>query len=170
MDRHDHSSGGRTRQDLPAMLRQLERRAENRLRRGASKTDDDRRLDGAQLDIEPRTARLDLRPARLLVDTALSTWFPLEVFHRIGDIHVGAWDACFRERLVEERTSRPDERQSLSIFLIARLLTDEHHASATRPGTEDGLCRVFVEITAPTLFRGGLQCRQAGGVGDERRG
>ena len=52
------------------------------------------------------------------------------------------------ERPVEHRTSRPDERLSGEIFLIAGLLADKHHLGGLGALSEHRLSRVLVERAA----------------------
>src|SRR5688572_15779162 len=109
-------------------------------------------MHGAQFGFEPRATRLHLRRARLLVNTPLAARLPLEMLHRVGDIHVVARDAGVSERFVKQRTGRPDERLALPILLIARLLAHEHHAGTLRPGAEHDLRRRLVEIASATFM------------------
>jgi len=49
---------------------------------------------------------------------------------------------------------------TLTIFLVPRLLPNEHHIRRTRPLTEHCLGGVYPEITASAARGGGSQLRQ----------
>src|SRR5688572_473317 len=169
MDRRDNPRRGRARNNLTALLHQLEAGAEHRLRSGGAETDDNRRLHGAQLRFQPRAARLHFRRTRLLVDAPLATRLPLEVFYGVGDIHLIARDAGVGKRLVEQRARGPDKRLPLPVLLIARLLADEHHPRALRPCPEHDLCGGLIEIAPAAFVRGRAQHLQTCRLRHERR-
>src|SRR5258705_11627713 len=104
---------------FPSVLHQLELRPHDRLRRRRAETDENLRLHGAQLGLEPGSARLDFRDARLLVDAPLAARLPFEMLDGVGDVDVAARDAGALERLVEHRARGTDKRRALAIFPVA---------------------------------------------------
>src|SRR5688500_1033942 len=169
MNRGDGLRAERAGQQLAALLHQLEPGPHDRLRGGGAETDDEGGLDGSELRLEPRAARLDLRRARLLVDAPLPSRLPLEMLHRVGDIDLVARDAGVRERLVEHRAGGADKRLALPILLIARLLADEHHARGARAGAEHDLRGGLIQIAAAALMRRRAQRLDACRLRDKRR-
>src|SRR4029079_1536941 len=81
-----HARRERRRDERPALLRDLEALAEQRLRGGGAETDEDPRLDQRDLRFEPWPACRNLRSVRLRVDAPLAARLPLEVLHDVGDI------------------------------------------------------------------------------------
>jgi hypothetical protein len=77
---------------LPALLRDPELPAEERLRCDRAQADQHARLDDREFGVEPRPARSDLRPVRLLVDPPLPARSPFEVLDRVGDVDLRAID------------------------------------------------------------------------------
>src|SRR5581483_2328278 len=139
---------------LAAVLRDAEIAAEKRLRRSRAEADDDARLDGGELCLEPGPAGDALRPARLLVDPALPARLPLEVLDGVRDVGLRPVDARLLERPVEQLAGRPDERLAREILLVSRLLADEQHLGVSGALAEDGLRRVPVEVApAAALHR-----------------
>src|SRR5918999_139957 len=112
---------------LAALLRHTELSAEERLRGGRPKSDEQARLADAELGVEPRPAGGDLRPVRLLVNAPLSACRPLEVLDGIRHVDLRAVDASLLERAVKQLPRRADERPALLVLLVAGLLADEHH-------------------------------------------
>ena len=82
----------------PALLGDAELPPEERLRSRRTETDEHARLDDRELGVEPRPARGELGGVRLVVDTTLAARLPLEVLHRIRDVHLVAIDTGFVER------------------------------------------------------------------------
>ena len=66
------------------------------------------------------------------MQTPLAARFPAEMLDRVGEIELGRRDARFRQRAPQEFTRRADERFSLLVFLVARLLADQHQARLAR--------------------------------------
>ena len=62
-----------------------------------------------------------------------------------------ALDAGIVECAVEHLAGRPDEGFARDVFLVARLLADEHEPRVLRPFAEDDLRRVFVEIAGAAM-------------------
>src|SRR4051812_27897833 len=78
---------------------------------------------------------------------------PFEVLDRVRQIDALAGDAGVGERLVEQRAGRSDERLTLPVLLIARLLADEQDLGVARALPEDDLGGGFVEFAAATALR-----------------
>src|SRR5438105_9940678 len=145
---------------LAATLRDTKRLAEERLRRGRSETHDDLRLDELHLFVEPRAACADLAVVRFLVNPTLRflAALPLEVLHRVGDIHGVAIDSGFLERGVQQAARGAHKGMPFLVFLSARLLADNHHAGARWALAEYGLCAHHPEL-APAAHARGLSQR-----------
>ncbi len=94
------------------------------------------------------------------MDAAFAARLELEMLDRVGDVDRLAIDAGVFQRLVQEMSRRPDERLAREIFLIARLLTDEHEFGARRSLAEYGLGRVSVEGTGRAVRCGFAQFLQ----------
>src|SRR4051812_615678 len=154
---------------LAAILGDLERSAKQRLRRRRAEAHDHPRLHHLDLSGQPRPARRDLARVRLVVDAPLALRDPLEVLHHVGHVAERAIDARFRQRLVEQAPGRPDERLARQIFLVARLLADEHDLGLLRPRAEDRLRAAFVQIAAAAIFGRVAQLRQAQLIGKKIR-
>ena len=76
---------------------------------------------------------------------------PFEVFHRVRDINLRPIDASFLERAVHDFPSRANERFARYIFVIARLLANQHHRRAFRPFAKDSLGSAFVQMTRSAM-------------------
>src|SRR5205085_7421156 len=97
---------------------------------GRTETDDDRRLKDADLALQPAKARGDLAFRRRLVQAARAPGGPAEMLDRIGDEGFAAIDAGLLECLVENFPGGSHERKPREVFLVARLLADEHDPAA----------------------------------------
>ncbi|HXP10409.1 MAG TPA: hypothetical protein VN828_18045, partial [Acidobacteriaceae bacterium] len=64
---------------------------------------------------------------RLFVKSDLASWFPLEMFHGVGDIHLPPVNSGGLQALIQEQSRWPDKGPALLIFTIARLLSHEKH-------------------------------------------
>jgi hypothetical protein len=73
-----------------------------------------------------------MNPLGGLMDAPLPALSETEVLDHVADIRVATVDARPIECLVEHPAGRPDERVTLAILAVARLLADEHQP---RPGT-----------------------------------
>lgn len=106
-----------------ALLHDAEGRAEERLCGDGSETKHDRRSDDGDLLLEPRKTRAHLGGIRGLVQSpnAAGVSCPLEVLHRVGEIHILTIDAGRFERAIEQLSRRPHEWTSGSVFGIAKL-------------------------------------------------
>src|SRR5712691_2639219 len=111
-------------------------RSDHGLRSGRSEADDDARLDDIDLRLQPWPAGSDLRGIRLLVDAPLAARLPFEVLHHVGDIDAAAIDARFLQGLVQEVAGRPHKGPALKVFLVSRLLADEHYGGRLLPLAE----------------------------------
>src|SRR5258707_10004184 len=139
----------------PALLRHAGLRAEQRLCRRRAEGEDDARLHGADLGFEPRVTRANLRAVRRLVDPPFTPRVrrPLEVLHRVGDVRLLAVDAGALEHAIQEPAGGTYERMPLTVFLVARLLTDDHHLGRRRALPEHGL-RTDAPDKAPSAAAG----------------
>src|SRR5215204_4244691 len=98
-------------------------------------------------------AGLDVGDTWLLMDSPLSAQRVAEMLDRIGQVDVVAGDARGRQRLVEDPAGRADERLTLDVLAIPRLLAHEHHAGTSRTLREHDLRGVLPEI-APSALGG----------------
>jgi hypothetical protein len=57
---------------------------------------------------------------------AFTLWLPLEVLDGVRDVDVPSGNIGFNKSLVENLSSRTDKRMTRQVFLISRLLADEH--------------------------------------------
>src|SRR5215208_162710 len=139
MDRGDHH-GCELRLDRhPTLFRDAEVAPEQRLCSRRAEADHHARFDHAELRLEPRSARGDLRPVRLRVDPSLPPRGPLEVLDDVRHVRLRPIDACLVHRLIEQAPSWADERLPFAVLAVARLLADEHHLRLAATLAEDGL-------------------------------
>jgi len=78
----------------------------------------------------------------------------------IGDVHRRAVDPGFIQCGVEQLPSGPHERTPDKVFLVARLLADQHHARVHRAFAEDRLGRRLPERAVATLRGDGADVGQ----------
>ena len=76
--------------------------------------------------LDPPAAVTHFRPAWALVQAQLATRLVLEVLYRIREVCGGPVDAGSLQSTVEQRTGRTNERPAGQIFLVSRLLADQH--------------------------------------------
>src|SRR3954451_23481708 len=88
-------------EQLAALARYAEARAEDRLGRRGAEQDQSLGGDHAQLLLEPRLAGVDLEPLRRGVDPAAAALLELEVLHNVGHVGLRAVDAGGLEPPVE---------------------------------------------------------------------
>ena len=100
--------------------------------------------------------RGDLARGGLLVHPAGSLGSPLEMLHHVRHINPRSIDPRFIQRLVQKISCRADEGASLEVFLVSRLLADEHHGRRWLALAEDSLRSGFPEITGLTSGGGDL--------------
>ena len=112
------------------------------------------------ISAEPWAARADLHRVRLLVDAAFSARLPLEVLHDVRDVDLRAIDGRFLEGPVEQCAGRSDERMACEIFLVARLLADEHDQRGARAFAEHRLRAELPQMTGLAFGGDVAQLRQ----------
>ena len=94
----------------------------------------------------------------------------LEVLDRVGDVDVASRSmSAATSALSSNRPAGPDERLSRLVFLVARLLADQHDG-ACDPLAENRLRGVAVQIAALAFLRCVGQNGQVVGVGHEFSG
>ena len=106
---------------LATVLGQAELRSEQILRGGCAQADDDLRMNGRNLHLEPRATGRYLEGVGLLVQADFAPWFPLEVLDRVRDVNLSAIDPRRFEALIKQLTGRPDKWFPLLIFAITGL-------------------------------------------------
>src|SRR5438270_991668 len=84
-------------------------RAEHRLSRRRTKTDDDFGTYQFHLYFEPGTARPDLRGAWLLVYPPLAPFLELEMFHRVCNVHRGSVYSSVLQSAIQQSPCGPDK-------------------------------------------------------------
>jgi hypothetical protein len=84
----------------------------------------------------------------LLVDPTLAPHLVMEVLDRVRQVHHPAIEAGPLQRLVEDASRGPDERLTLTVLDVPRLLADDHHVGIPRSGREHDLRGVGPQLTA----------------------
>jgi hypothetical protein len=79
------------------------------------------------------------------------------VLDHVGHIGQLAVDAGLGEGLVEHAPGRADERASLPVLAVARLLADQHHLGGGGALAEHGLGGVAVQVAGCAPGRGRAQ-------------
>jgi hypothetical protein len=134
---------------------------------GGAEADDDLRLDGGDLALEPLVAGVDLALRRGLVQPALACsspgGLPLEVLYRVGDVDMVAVHARGLERPVEKPAGRADEGQAFAVLLVAGLLAHQHDPCVRIAGAEYRLRRVRPQRAILAALRVAAQLFQAPG-------
>lgn len=129
--------------------------AEHRSGGRGAQADDDARLNHLELGLEPRAAGGNLCSRGFLMPAAFAVRLPFEMLHGVRDIDVVPRNAGFDERFVQQSSGRSDKGMARFVFLIPRLLPDEHDFGMVRALPEHGLSRALVQI-APGARLGGL--------------
>ena len=124
-----------------AGFRHAERASEQRLGGNRAEADDDLGFHECDLVLEPGKAGANLSESWGFMEAALRTSIlrPLEVLDGIREVEVLAIDARCVERAIEHLPRRANERMTLSLFDVARLLADHHHARSARTFAEYGV-------------------------------
>ena len=110
MDRRNKRFCPRHREHFSVLFRHAKTSSHQRLRRGCSESHDDLRLDDLQFRIEPRAIRRNLARVGFLMQSTFAHGLPLEVLHRVGDVHASAVDFCFSQSPVQQHSRWADER------------------------------------------------------------
>jgi len=95
------------------------------------------------------------------MNPALPTRLPFEVFHRVRDVNFLAINSRFFEGLIHDFSSGSNEGFTLLIFVIARLLADQHDRCVFRAFAKHGLCSPLVKMTRFAFARRVAQPGQA---------
>ncbi|HSI71589.1 MAG TPA: hypothetical protein VK934_00310 [Fimbriimonas sp.] len=98
--------------------------------------------------IESPFADVDLAGARPFVQSTLPTWLIFEVLDGISDVDSFPIYLSHLKRFVEHASGWADERMARKVFLVSRLLTDQHDACVERPLSEHRLGCVPVKRAA----------------------
>jgi len=75
------------------------------------------------------------------------------MFHRVRDVNFPAINSRFFQCLVHDFPSRSNKRFTLLIFVIARLLADQHDRHVFRSLAKHGLRGPLVEMTCRAFER-----------------
>ena len=89
---------------------------------------------------------------RVIVCLGATALLELEMLDGVRHVDLRAIDSRRFERAIEELAGWTHERPALQIFLIARLLANQHQRRARRAFTEYALRRMFVKRAASTLI------------------
>src|SRR5262245_15532657 len=138
---------------LTALFRDPKLQSQQRLSRGGTHEHEDLRLDRLQLCLQPWPASENLARIRLTMQAPLTSRCPFKVLDRIRDIHELPWDACFFQQLIEQPAGRTDERLTLPVLHVPRLLADHHHLCSGRSRTKDRLGCVRVKWASLAVLR-----------------
>jgi len=88
------------------------------------------------------------------MDATFTAWLPFEMFHRIRDVNFFAIDPGFFESAIHDFSGWSDERFADHIFVIAGLLTDQHHRRLLWSFAKNGLRCALVQMTSSAILRG----------------
>src|SRR5690348_11146255 len=127
--------------------------AEHGLARDRPEQDHEPGPDDLEFRGQPVPAGPDLRPARTLVNPALTALGPLEVLDRVGQVHAVAAEAGFGQRPVEDPARRAGERTALLVLLVAWLLSHQRDFCVGRAFAEDGPRRALVQAAPRAALR-----------------
>src|SRR3989442_8189765 len=152
MYRRHHEWCQRRGNKFPALHADLEMSSQQRLSRRRTQTNDHFGANHFDLGFEPGLACCNLERVRFLVDAALASRLPFEMFHRVRDIDFLPIDAGFFQGFVENSSRRSDEWTPLKVFLIPWLFTDKHHACLRTSLTENSLCTQLPKVTGAPTF------------------
>src|SRR5215208_3854149 len=109
----------------------------DRLRGGTAEAEDDLWPYGLDLALQIWVAGPYLAGLRLAVLEPATLLDGRAALHDVGQVDLLAGQVHGRQDVVEELAGPPDERQSRSIFVLARALTDEHQGRVGISGRED---------------------------------
>jgi len=90
------------------------------------------------------------------VQPPLAPHLVFKMFDGIGDVGVVAEDTGFLQRGIENATCRTDKRFAGEIFLIARLLADQHEVGLARSLARHRLGGIAVERLRPGRARAAI--------------
>src|SRR5215218_7145959 len=122
--RADTDWGGKL-QYLTALLRDLERTAQESPGGSGSQDDDQLRVDQCELCFQPGQAGPDVGDLRCGVNSSLASFSEAKVLDGIGDVHLLFGYVRLVQCLLEKPPCRPNERNALAIFDVAGLLADQ---------------------------------------------
>src|SRR5688572_3920862 len=95
--------------------------------------------DMRDLTVEPHAAGEHFFMIRTLVNAALPSSLPLEVFDRVRDVDIRWVNARLDQCVTKDAAGGPHKRLAGFVFGITRLLTDEHQLRGGRTLAKDGL-------------------------------
>ena len=83
------------------------------------------------------------------------------MLHCIGDVDFVAGNFGFVQSTIQNLPRRADKRLAGEVFLVARLLADQHDGRVSRAFTENGLRGVLVKMAGPAMNGFLAQIRKA---------
>ncbi len=159
MNRRKHPRRKFGRQHLAAFARDSKRRTENRLRCRRTHSYNQLWLDQPQLRFHPRAAGCDLARVWFLMNPAFPARLPLKMFHCVRDINLRSINSGFFERLIHDFPSWPYKWLTGDVFVIARLLANQHDRCALGTFAKHSLRGALVKVTRFAILRRVAHCR-----------
>jgi hypothetical protein len=111
-------------------------------------------MDGGNFGVEPGAARGNFGGIWFFVDATFAARLPLEMFDGVGYVNFFAIDAGFDERVIEQLPCGTDEGFAGEVFLIARLLANEHEFAVRGTFAENRLRAELPEVAVFAGFSG----------------
>ena len=145
MERDEHAQPVAALQPAAALAQHRHRPAEQLPRGGGAEGDDGARPHQRDLVLQPVQAGGGVALRRRLVDAAAAAQLEAEMLHRVGEIEPLARPAERGQRPVEQLSGRADEGAAAQVFLVARLLADEHQRRTDRSFAPHRLRRVAMQ-------------------------
>jgi len=138
-------------QHLAMLPSDAESGSEDGLRRCCTHCHDQIRPNDPQFRFQPGTTGCDFTRIRLLMNPAFAARLPLKMFYRIRDIDLRPIDSGFLEGAVHDFARWPNEWFAGHIFVIARLLANQHHRCALGTFAKDSLRPSFIQMTCGAM-------------------
>jgi hypothetical protein len=96
------------------------------------------------------------------MNAPFASFLKLEMFHGIGNVNARSIDASIYQRTVKQAAGGADEWPARQVFLVARLLADQHQVRGGRPLAEDRLRGVQIKLTSLAGLGSTTQQRECG--------
>jgi hypothetical protein len=140
--------------DLATPAGDLKCPAQQCLRRGSAKENDDTRFYRGDFAGEPWFACGDFSRGGPFVKATFSGALELEVLDNICDVGGVPGNVRGGERFVEHPPCGSHEWLAREILIVSRLFSDEHHRRVRSPKSENGLRCGLVQRTPPARLHG----------------
>ena len=129
--------------DCPSQFRDLRRASDHRKNRCIPEANDELGTNRSQFGFEPGLARRNLSPACRLMNSSLASLLKAEVLDRVCQIHGAAVQSDLPQGTIQDLPRGSDERHSLAILLVTRLLANQDHLGIRRTVSKDRLGRMI---------------------------